>query len=114
MQPQEMQPKEQPYMGLAEIATYLTVSKPTVLNWRVQCREFPAPVADLRMGPVWATDAVVKFKAAKKGAATKGEGKEGGRVAVCRWPRSRSASFACVACLSARRWLKPAGVDFSG
>jgi chromosome partitioning protein len=56
MQPEEMQPKEQPYMGLAEVATYLTVSKQTVLNWRVRCREFPAPVADLRMGPVWTTD----------------------------------------------------------
>jgi len=57
-----MQPKEQPYMGLAEIATYLTVSKQTVLNWRVQCREFPAPIADLRMGPVWATDEIMKFR----------------------------------------------------
>jgi hypothetical protein len=50
MQPEEMQPKEQPYMGLAEVATYLTVSKQTVLNWRVRCREFPAPVADLQNG----------------------------------------------------------------
>ena len=99
MQPQEMQPKEQPYMGLAEMATYLTVSKPTVLNWRVQCREFPAPVADLRMGPVWATDAVVKFKAAKKGGYQR-RGKGRWEIAVCRWPRSRSACFACVACLS--------------
>jgi hypothetical protein len=37
MQPEGMQPKEQPHMGLAEIATYLAVSKQTVLNLRVQC-----------------------------------------------------------------------------
>jgi len=56
--------EDQPYMGVAEIATCFNVTRHTILNWRVR-GEFPAPTAVLRMGPVWATDSIVKFKAVK-------------------------------------------------
>jgi hypothetical protein len=59
-----MHPEDQPYMAVAEVAAYFDVTRHTVLNWRVR-GEFPAPTAVLRMGPVWATDAIVKFKAVK-------------------------------------------------
>lgn len=57
--------EEQSYMGIAEVAAYLDVSKQTIANWRRR-REFPAPVADLKMGPIWATDEIMKFKATRR------------------------------------------------
>lgn len=53
---------DQPYMGVREVADYLNSTRQTVWNWS-QSGDFPKPIATLRMGPVWATDAIVKFKA---------------------------------------------------
>ena len=49
-------------MSVAEVAHYLGVSKQTVFQWKAR-RELPAPTAILRMGPVWITATIVKFKA---------------------------------------------------
>jgi chromosome partitioning protein len=40
-------------LGLAEVAELLQVSRQTVVNWRSRRTGFPAPVADLRSGPIW-------------------------------------------------------------
>jgi hypothetical protein len=50
-------------MAVAEVAAHLGVSKQATTFYWTQRSDFPAPVAFLRMGSVWATDAIVKFKA---------------------------------------------------
>ena len=52
----------QPYMSLGDVAAYLGVTRQAAFYWS-QRAEFPAPVALLKMGAVWSTDAVVKFMA---------------------------------------------------
>ena len=50
-------------MALAEVAAYLGVSRQAAFYWS-QRSGFPAPAAVLKLGSVWATDAIVEFKAA--------------------------------------------------
>jgi chromosome partitioning protein len=50
--------RELSLVGLAEIAEMLGASKQTIANWRSRYSDFPAPVADLRSGPVWAREEV--------------------------------------------------------
>lgn len=47
-------PLSQSYMGISEIARYRGVTKQAVVNWRVRDK-LPAPVALLKMGPIWRT-----------------------------------------------------------
>lgn len=53
---------KQPYMGVSEVAAYFDVTRQAVFQWKARRRGFPAPAALLKMGPVWATDEIVKFK----------------------------------------------------
>ncbi|MDQ6615692.1 MAG: AAA family ATPase [Actinomycetota bacterium] len=40
-------------LGLSEVADLLQTSRTTVANWRARRGNFPAPVADLKSGPIW-------------------------------------------------------------
>jgi chromosome partitioning protein len=40
-------------VGHHEIATRVGVRENTIAQWRIRHADFPAPVADLKMGPVW-------------------------------------------------------------
>lgn len=57
-----MKPDEQPVMGLAEVADFIGVSRQAVANWRKQRREFPKPIAELHVGPIWSTPAIEEFR----------------------------------------------------
>jgi len=46
-------PDEIELLGTAEVAELLRVTKQSIGNWRSRDPNFPAPVADLRSGPVW-------------------------------------------------------------
>ena len=48
-------------VGVAEIAELLGVSKQVVGNWRTRKGGFPAPMATLKSGPVWAEEAVAEW-----------------------------------------------------
>lgn len=48
-------------LGLSEIAELYKVHRNTANNWSRQ-RDFPLPVAQLKMGPVWARAEVVAWK----------------------------------------------------
>jgi len=52
-------------LGLHEIATLADVGTPAVANWRKRFADFPAPVAELRSGPVF-LDSQVKAWLAKR------------------------------------------------
>jgi predicted DNA-binding transcriptional regulator AlpA len=58
-------PADQPYMGVREVADYLNSTRQTVWNWS-QRGDFPKPIAILKMGPIWTTDAIVQFKAIRR------------------------------------------------
>ena len=55
-----MNPEDQPYMAVAEVAAYLGASRQAAWN-RTRRSGFPKPIAILRSGAVWATPDVVKF-----------------------------------------------------
>lgn len=59
-----MNPEDQPYMAVAEVAAYLGVSRQAAWN-RSRRSGFPKPIAILRIGAVWATPDIVAFKAAE-------------------------------------------------
>jgi chromosome partitioning protein len=46
-------PTEDDLLGINEIAELAGVSRQAVANWRVRFPDFPAPIADLRAGPVF-------------------------------------------------------------
>lgn len=48
-------------VGIAEIAELAGVKASAVVNWRVRRDDFPAPVAELRAGPVFSRPAVRKW-----------------------------------------------------
>jgi chromosome partitioning protein len=48
-------------VGLAEVADMASVSRTVVSNWRARDHRFPAPVADLRSGPVFDRNAIEKY-----------------------------------------------------
>ena len=48
-------------LGLAEVAEMLGVNKQNVANWRARRSDFPAPVANLKSGPVWSTESIVEW-----------------------------------------------------
>jgi chromosome partitioning protein len=58
MTPQMPQP---PLVGLAEVAELAGVSRTVVSNWRTRDSRFPAPVADLRSGPVFDVDQIARY-----------------------------------------------------
>lgn len=55
-------------VGLAEIAALFGTTKQVVSNWRTRKAGFPPPTADLKSGPVWLRDDLVKW-AKKEGIA---------------------------------------------
>ena len=48
-------------VGLAEVAELAQVSRTVVSNWRARDHRFPAPVADLRSGPVFDREAIDRY-----------------------------------------------------
>jgi chromosome partitioning protein len=48
-------------LGIAEIADLLRVTRQAVANWRSRDANFPAPVADLKAGPVFARADIVAW-----------------------------------------------------
>lgn len=48
-------------MGIAEIAELFGVSKQAVSMWWKR-GQMPEPIAELRMGPVWTTTAILEHK----------------------------------------------------
>src|SRR4051794_13834156 len=48
-------------LGLAEVADLAGVSRAAVANWRTRDHRFPRPVADLRSGPVFDRDVVIRY-----------------------------------------------------
>ena len=48
-------------VGLAEIASLIGATKQVVSNWRTRKPGFPAAVAELKSGPVWDRDVIVKW-----------------------------------------------------
>jgi len=48
-------------LGTSEVAELLRVTKQSVGNWRSRDPNFPAPVADLRAGPVWKKSDIVAW-----------------------------------------------------
>jgi chromosome partitioning protein len=56
-----MQPNPDILVGLSEAAELLSVSKQQIANWRSRNPSFPAPVAELRSGPVWRASEVAAW-----------------------------------------------------
>ena len=52
--------------GANEIAAAFGVSVQTVSGWKRYAKNFPAPLAELRMGPVYDMDAVLRWYAARR------------------------------------------------
>lgn len=48
-------------VGLAEVADLLGVTKQNVANWRSRRDDFPQPIATLKSGPVWSTQAIAEW-----------------------------------------------------
>jgi chromosome partitioning protein len=48
-------------VGLYEVAELANVSRTVVANWRVRDQHFPAPVADLRSGPVFRASQIRRY-----------------------------------------------------
>lgn len=48
-------------LGLAEVADLLGVTKQNVANWRARRDDFPQPIATLKSGPVWSTQAISEW-----------------------------------------------------
>jgi len=48
-------------VGLAEIAALFGTKKQVISNWRTRKPGFPSPAADLKSGPVWHRDDLVKW-----------------------------------------------------
>ena len=76
-------------VGVAEIAEMLGVSKQVVGNWRTRKGGFPAPMATLKSGPVWAADMVAAW-AAGQGIEVRGRNEPAGQPA----PEARRATVA--------------------
>jgi predicted DNA-binding transcriptional regulator AlpA len=53
-------PTSQKYMGMSEVAEYRGFTRQAVLN-RFNRKTLPAPVAHLRMGPIWETADIVSY-----------------------------------------------------
>jgi predicted DNA-binding transcriptional regulator AlpA len=112
-------PEDQPYMSVAEVAAYLGVTRQAAWN-RTRRSGFPKPIAILRSGAVWATPDVVNFKAGEvsrrhRPAPTT---REPGRTDVCAFARERLAalslpveSAARTCTLDKRRVSTPRRVD---
>ncbi|HVV40382.1 MAG TPA: ParA family protein [Nitrobacter sp.] len=48
-------------VGLAEIAALFGINKQVVSNWRARKVGFPSPMAELKSGPVWRREDIVKW-----------------------------------------------------
>jgi chromosome partitioning protein len=48
-------------LGLSEVADLLGASRQTVTNWRQRREGFPAPIVELRSGPIWSRPAIVEW-----------------------------------------------------
>lgn len=53
-------------LGLSEIADLYGVHRNTANNWSRQ-RDFPLPITQLKMGPVWSREEVVAWKTPREG-----------------------------------------------
>jgi len=48
-------------VATAEIADIFAVSKSTICNWVARNKDFPEPVADLKMGKIWDREEIVRW-----------------------------------------------------
>ncbi len=48
-------------LGLSEVADLLGTTRQAVGNWRQRRKDFPAPLADLRSGPIWSSASVIDW-----------------------------------------------------
>lgn len=55
-----------PLVGLSEVAEMAGVARPVVSNWRTRDPRFPAPVAELRSGPVFDAEQIARYLKRKK------------------------------------------------
>ncbi len=53
-------------VGLSEVAEMAGVARPVVSNWRTRDPRFPAPVAELRSGPVFDAEQVARYLRRRK------------------------------------------------
>lgn len=53
--------REEDLVGLAEVSEMAHVSKTVVSNWRVRDGRFPSAIADLRSGPVFRRDIIIRY-----------------------------------------------------
>src|SRR2546426_11993391 len=67
-------PTQSKLVGLAELAELLSATKQAISNWRNRWPDFPAPVADLRSGPIWDLDTVAEWANTKGLELTKKDG----------------------------------------
>lgn len=51
----------QPYLGSAELASVLGVSKQVLVNWQKRNHSLPKPVQNLRCSPIWRAGDVRKW-----------------------------------------------------
>lgn len=54
------------YVGLVEAAEILGITKQNLTNVRHRDPQFPQPLAQLRMGPVWKTEQIKEYKRARR------------------------------------------------
>jgi chromosome partitioning protein len=52
---------EEELVGVSEAADMLGVTRQTVANWRTRRPDFPAPIAELRSGPIWNRSKVLEW-----------------------------------------------------
>ena len=52
---------DQELLGLSEVAELLGTSRQAVGNWRQRRKDFPAPLADLKSGPIWSRVSVIDW-----------------------------------------------------
>ena len=53
-------------LGLSEAAEIFEVSRQVIANWRARYHDFPKPVAELKSGPIWHLEDIVKWGAQNK------------------------------------------------
>ena len=53
------------FLGLAELAQLLGVSKQVVISWKVKREGLPKPAAELKSGPVWRRDDIMGWAQAE-------------------------------------------------
>jgi chromosome partitioning protein len=56
-------PDDDELLGLSEVADLFGVTRQAIANWRSRRKDFPAPTADLKSGPIWTRSDLVRWAA---------------------------------------------------